>query len=82
MVFTLLSFLGSMLILQSTQVVETTAEIGHMAAEPSHLFGQSEQCSNDLISFIWSELPKCIPRDTIIQLELPDDPDVVEVRYF
>ena len=43
-------------------------------------YGQSDVCTNDLISAIWSELPNCEPRLEVIELTLPPgDPNVVEV---
>jgi len=47
--------------------------------EEGAAYGQPGQCSNEVIGGIWGSLPACTPRDEMVRLPLPDDPDVVEV---
>ncbi len=66
MALTTLSVLGSFLVLQT-------------AKDAYSYYAPPGQCTNDAISIIWTRLPKCIPRETLVKLPLPDDADVVEV---
>lgn len=72
-VLTTWTTIGSVMLLQMS-----SQDLNHVGASGAS-YGFIDKCSNDIISGIWSDLPKCQPRQEVVKLPLPDDPDVVEV---
>ncbi len=65
-----LTVIGSLLVLQTAP---------NSGDDSSRYLGDGQECSNDAVSNIWSTMPPCRPRDTMVALPLPEDADVVEV---